>query len=144
MKNVYSEEVVDRKLGQLAMFTIGLVFLILGFVRWISGLPINPYMMLLLSMASISFAVGDFGKYLNKPFLQVTCYAIAFIWGICSLATPQLGFFESLSLDISGFTDFATLFALSIPFISRGIWSVLPMRKDGMPHHQSADTSSDT
>ncbi|QIC06150.1 hypothetical protein GOP56_11350 [Brevibacillus sp. 7WMA2] len=144
MKNVDRDALLDHRLGQFSMLSIGLVIILLGFSRWFWGFPINPSTMVLLSLASASYAVGDFGKYLNKPGLHITCYALAFVWGICGLASPQFAFVGSLPFDISGFTDFATLFAFSIPFISRGIWSVLPVRKDDLPHHQSANTSSNT
>ncbi|MCR8982281.1 hypothetical protein [Brevibacillus laterosporus] len=144
MKNVDRDAVIDHHLGQLSMLFIGLVIILLGFSRWFGDSPIHPVTMVLLSLASVSYAIGDFGKYLNKPGLYTFCYALAFVWGIGGLVSPQFGFVKLLPFDISGFTDFATLFAFSIPFISRGIWSVLPMKKDDMPHHHSSGTSSDT
>ncbi|MED2746326.1 hypothetical protein ABEZ21_29035 [Brevibacillus porteri] len=119
---------LDLKFGQICMLIISIAIVTIAIFRLVFNFTVSPFTLLLLSMASVSFAIGDIFKSYAKIGLYAFFYVIAFTWGIFGLMAPNFTS-HGPNQDMSRYTDGATLIAFAAPFFVRGLGAVLKEKK---------------
>ncbi|MGF9907286.1 hypothetical protein [Brevibacillus porteri] len=109
----------SKGLGAASLLFVGSLFVGLAFKRWNTGIPIDPGIMFLVSLASFCFSISDlFGKK-SKIRSYLLLYGI--LIGIFSLTLPNFDIQFFKAPFVTKLADFTTLAAIASPFFVHGI-----------------------